>query len=185
MALTQSTAAALGKAPSPFSLLGVDGKTWSLGDFASARVLVVVFMCNHCPYVVAVRQRINALAAEYGPCGVRLVAINSNDPVKFPDDNFTAMKADAKKFGYVFPYLFDETQEVARAYDAVCTPDFFVYGKSATGFELSYRGRLDDSWKDPTAVKRRDLALALEEILAGNPVAGEQIPSMGCSIKWK
>lgn len=142
-------------------------------------------MCNHCPYVVAVRDRINALAREYGPRGVRVVGINSNDAARYPDDSFDQMKRYARELGFQFDYLFDETQEVARAYDAVCTPDPYVYENAGGRFLLRYHGRIDDSWKDPSQVKTRDLALALDAILAGRPVAGTQPPSMGCSIKWK
>lgn len=168
-----------------FRLKGTDGQFHSLADFSNARALVVIFMCNHCPYVVAVQGRINALAKEYSPKGVSLIGINSNDSVRYPDDSFSAMQERAKEQGYVFPYLHDETQQVARAYDAVCTPDPYVFERSGSGFVLRYHGRIDDDWKDERAVTRRELALALDQILAGRPVSGEQHPAMGCSIKWR
>lgn len=189
MALTYSVNQKLGQPAPEFSLPGVDGKTYSLAgilrDAPEARALVVIFMCNHCPYVIAVQERINELARRYGPRGVKLIGINSNDPIRYPSDNFEAMKKRAAELGYAFPYLMDETQEVARAYGAVCTPDPFVFERVGGEFLLRYQGRIDDSWKDPRAVTRQDLALALDAILAGKPVSPDQIPSMGCSIKWK
>lgn len=185
MALTHTPAGERDSLAPSFALPGTDGKVWRLDDFSQARALVVVFMCNHCPYVIAVQERINQLAQEYAPRGVAVVGISANDTERYPQDNLEAMKVRAKEQGYVFPYLLDETQEVARAYGAVCTPDFFVYQKSSASFRLQYRGRLDDSWKDAQAVRRRDLALALDAILAGQPVTDSQTPSMGCSIKWK
>jgi peroxiredoxin len=185
VALTYSPPGELGSLAPDFSLPGVDGGIHRLEDFANARALVVVFMCNHCPYVKAVRERINELAREYAARGVALVGINPNDAVKYPDDSFDAMKAEAREHGFVFPYLQDESQAVARAYGAVCTPDFYVYSQSGKGPTLRYRGRLDDSWKDASAVKRRELAAALDAILAGGSPSPDQLPSMGCSIKWR
>jgi peroxiredoxin len=186
MALTYSESPKLGSIAPDFNLKGTDGKTYSLKSFADAKVLVVVFYCNHCPYVIAVDDRVSALARQYLPQGVSLVAINSNDAVRYPDDSFEQMKVRAHEKKYVFPYLYDETQEVARAYGAVCTPDIFAYVNRGSGrFELGYAGRLDDSWKDETQVKRRELAEALDQILLGNAPATPQHPSMGCSIKWK
>ena len=185
MAPAYSSQSELGKQAPDFRLKGVDDKFYSLADFKDAKALVVVFMCNHCPYVIAVQDRINAIAQEYAARGVRLIGINSNDPVKYPNDSFEAMKSRAAERGYVFPYVQDETQEVARAYDAVCTPDPYVFEKSGGQFLLRYRGRIDDNWKEEPAVTRRDLADALDAILAGRTVQEEQIPSMGCSIKWK
>ena len=173
----------LGSPAPDFSLPGVDGRKWSLADFRGKKALVVAFICNHCPYVQAVRGRINALARDYALRGVALVGINPNDASRYPDDSFEAMQAVARESGFVFPYLFDESQTVARDYGAVCTPDFFVYGSD---LRLAYRGRLDDSWKDEKAVTRRELALALDGILTGEtPSATSQVPAMGCSIKWR
>jgi peroxiredoxin len=185
MALTYTPPGELGALAPDFSLKGVDGGIHRLADFSNARALVVTFMCNHCPYVKAVQGRINALAREYAQKGVALVGINPNDSVRYPDDSFEAMQAESRKHGYVFPYLHDETQEVARAYGAVCTPDFYAYAPTGEGFALRYRGRLDDSWKDEAAVRRRDLASALDAILSGGTPSPDQLPSMGCSIKWK
>ena len=184
----------LGSSPPDFSLPGVDGKIHSLHELRSAKALVLVFMCNHCPYVIAVQDRINQLAQEYATRGVKVVAINSNDSLKYPDDSFEKMKERAQEKGYLFSYLQDETQEVARLYGAVCTPEFYAYGRSsssqradelADGLVLQYKGRLDDNWKDPSKVTRRDLALALDQILLGKLPDLDQKPSMGCSIKWK
>lgn len=186
MVLTYSEAGTLGTKAPDFFLPGTDGKHYRLSDFKDAQALVLVFMCNHCPYVIAVQDRINALAKEYLPKRVRLVGINSNDSVKYPDDRFDAMKVRAKEQGFVFPYLHDESQTVARAYGAVCTPDLYVFAPGSSGeFICKYRGRLDDNWKEPAAVRRRDLVLALDEVLAGREPSREQVPSMGCSIKWK
>lgn len=185
MALTYSEKIPLG-APAPeFALPGVDGRIWRLADFTGSKALVVIFMCNHCPYVKAVQGRINTIARKYAAKGVALVGINSNDATRYPDDSFEAMKQVMREKGYVFPYLFDETQDVARAYDAVCTPDIYVFSPKGTDYLLAYHGRIDDNWKDEAAVTRRDLEDALEAILAGGAPAAEQIPSMGCSIKWK
>ncbi|MCM2322929.1 MAG: thioredoxin family protein [Oligoflexia bacterium] len=185
MALTYSEQTELGSVAPAFRLPGTDGRTYGLEDFHSARALVVIFMCNHCPYVKAVKDRINALARDYQSRGVAVVGISSNDSARYPDDGFEAMKRVAREEGFVFPYLWDETQEIARAYGAVCTPDFYVYSRRDEGFALGYRGRLDDNWKDESAVTRRELRDALEAILRGEKPASDQKPSMGCSIKWK
>lgn len=180
MVRMESEAGALGSGCPGFRLPGVDGRTWGLEDFRAPLLLVVV-MCNHCPYVQAVEDRINALARDFaGRCEV--VAINGNDAQAYPEDGFPAMQARARLKGYAFPYLHDATQEVIRAFAAVCTPDFFLYDAQRA---LAYRGRLDDNWKDPAKVVRQDLRLAIEALLAGAPVAQPQRPSLGCSIKWK
>jgi peroxiredoxin len=185
MAPTYSEAPKLGSIAPDFKLPAVDGKSYSLESFSQAKALVVVFYCNHCPYVVAVDDRVNRLAQEYLARGVALVAINSNDSVRYPDDSFEAMKIRSRERKYAFPYLYDETQQIARAYSAVCTPDFFAYSNDEGTFHLGYAGRLDDSWKDPVQVKTRELARALDKILLGEEPALPQNPSMGCSIKWK
>ena len=180
MVLLDSGAGALGSRCPGCRLPGVDGRTWGLEDF-QAPLLLVVVMCNHCPYVQAVDDRINALAGAFaGRCDV--VAINGNDARAYPEDAFPAMQARARLKGYAFPYLHDATQEVMRAFGAVCTPDFFLYDRQRA---LAYRGRLDDNWKDPARVGQADLCLAIEALLAGAPVAPLQRPSLGCSIKWK
>ena len=178
----ESTAAHNG-APSPdFRLPAVDGKTYARDDFASAPVLVVMFICNHCPYVKAVEDRLIALQREYGPRGVAFVGICSNDAAAYPDDAFDALAERWRSKGYGFPYLHDENQDVARAFGAVCTPDIFVYDGRR---RLAYRGRIDDSWKDPTRVTRRELAEALDALLAGRAPPADARPTLGCSIKWK
>ena len=180
MALTESGMIPLGSPCPGFKLPGVDGRVWGLDDFHS-ELLLVVIMCNHCPYVQAVDDRINLLArACAGRCDV--VAINANDPVAYPEDGFEAMRARASMKHYAFPYLQDEDQSVARAFGALCTPDFFLYDRSRI---LRYRGRLDDNWKDPESVKKRDLREAIEALLEGGEPDVVQRPSMGCSIKWK
>ncbi|OFZ36578.1 MAG: alkyl hydroperoxide reductase, partial [Bdellovibrionales bacterium GWC1_52_8] len=163
-----------------------DGRNHALADFASSKAVVVIFMCNHCPYVIAVQERINALAREYQGKGVPVLAINSNDSVRYPDDSFEAMGKRAREQGFVFPYLHDEDQAVARAYGAVCTPEFYLLQPGAGAeFTIRYHGRMDDNWKEPEKVRTRDLAQAIDAVLAGKPVVQEQLPSMGCSIKWK
>jgi len=182
MALTETPAPSLG-APCPaFALPAVDGKRYGRDDFARADVLVVMFICNHCPYVQAVEDRLIRLGREYGPRGVQLVGVCSNDAVTYPDDAFDRLAARWRDKQYGFPYLHDEEQDVARAFGAVCTPDIFVYDRDR---KLAYRGRIDDSWKDESKVQRRELAAALDALLAGGRPPAEQRPSMGCSIKWK
>lgn len=180
MSLLESTMVALGSPCPDFALPGVDGKFWHRDDF-SAPVLLVVVMCNHCPYVQAVDGRINALAKEFkGRCDV--VGINANDAVAYPEDGFDAMRARARDQSFVFPYLWDETQRVATAFGAVCTPDYFLYDRER---KLRYRGRLDDNWRDAAHVTRQELKMALAALLSGQLVPEPQHPSMGCSIKWK
>ncbi len=166
----------------PFELIGVDGKTYSLKNFSNKEVLCIIFMCNHCPYVIAVQKRINQIAKEYADKSFALVGINSNDAVGYPEDSFDSMKQRAKEEGYVFPYLYDETQSTAEAYDAVCTPDIYVYDQNRI---LKYRGRIDDNWKDETKVTRKELREAIDLLLEGKEINFDMVPSMGCSIKWK
>lgn len=169
--------------PAPaFSLPGVDGKTYTLDTFADAELLVVVFTCNHCPYAQALEPRFFALAREYAPRGVRFVAINPNDAAAYPDDSFEAMKERAARLDFPFPYLRDESQQVAAAYDAACTPDIFVFDRVR---KLRYNGRCDDNWKEPEKVTRQDLRRALDLLLAGQPIEFDVAPALGCSIKWK
>jgi len=169
--------------PAPsFSLPATDGSTYGLEDFGDAGVLVVVFTCNHCPYAVALQDRISAFTREYADQGVSVAAICSNDPVRYPSDDFEAMKVRAREENFPFPYLHDASQEIARAYDAKCTPDFFVFDAERT---LAYRGRFDDNWKNPDAVTTRELPDAVNALLAGFRPAVEQPSAMGCSIKWK
>jgi len=179
MILTESVKGLDGTSMPDFSLSGIDGETYSLESFREAKILVVVFMCNHCPYVIAVLDRLNALAAEFREKGVMFIGINSNDSEAYPDDSFEKMK----ELKIDFPYLHDITQEVATKYHAVCTPDIFVFEDNR---QLAYHGRIDDNWKEPENVTRRELAEAIEKIISGEKILREeQNPSMGCSIKWK
>jgi len=183
MVLTPSTMLDLGTQAPDFSLPDVHGRKVSLSDFASAKVLVVLFICNHCPYVKHIRRGIAQVAHDYIPRGVAFVAINANDVDQYPDDSPPNMAAEAEQFGYEFPYLFDETQAVAKAYRAACTPDIYVFDDNRV---LVYRGQFDDSrpGKD-IPVTGADLREAIDALLAGKPVSDDQVPSMGCNIKWK
>lgn len=170
-------------APAPdFRLPGVDGKLWTLAEARGPNGLLVMFICNHCPYVKAVRERIIRDVRDLAPLGIGAIAINANDPADYPEDSFENMKRVARQYNYPFPYVFDETQEIAHAYGAVCTPDFFGYNKD---LKLQYRGRLDASRKEATPNVRRDLFEAMRQIAQSGEGPREQIPSMGCSIKWK
>ena len=161
----------------------VSGEAKSLADFQPAAALVVMFICNHCPFVKHVNEELVTLASQYQLKGVNFIAISSNDVETHPDDSPEKMKEVAEELGYPFVYLYDETQEVARAYDAACTPDFFVFDKDLS---LIYRGQLDDSRPDgEIPVSGADLRTALDSIITGEPVSEEQLPSMGCNIKWK
>ena len=170
--------------PAPdFSLPGVDGRTWSRDQCLGEKGLLVMFICNHCPYVKAIRDRLVRDARELQGHGINCVAIMSNDPADYPEDSFENMGRVAEEFDFPFPYLLDETQEVAKAYGAVCTPDFFGYN---AGLGLQYRGRLDESRKEAAAADvRRDLFEAMKQIAETGQGPAEQIPSMGCSIKWR
>jgi thiol-disulfide isomerase/thioredoxin len=177
----ESPAAHLGQPLPQFRLPTVAGD--ALVDAGTlAGPLVVMFLCNHCPYVKAVEDRVIALAREFEGQGVHFIGICANDAATYPDDAPAALAARARARGYGFPYLHDETQAVARAFGAVCTPEFFVYDRARL---LAYRGRLDDSWKDPSKVTRRELAAAIGDVIAGRAVAGTQRPALGCSIKWR
>ena len=170
-------------APCPdFRLPAVDGKTYARDDFRDRPVLVVMFICNHCPYVKAVEDRLIGLAREFEPRGVQFVGVCANDADSYPDDAFDKLAARWRERRYGFPYLHDEAQDVARAFGAVCTPDLFVFDRDR---RLAYRGRVDDSWKDESRVTRRELAEAIEALVSGQRPSREQRPSMGCSIKWR
>ena len=171
-------------APAPdFDLPGVDGNNWSLQDCRGPRGLLVMFICNHCPYVKAINHKLVRDAGDLKALGVHSVAIMSNDTLSYPEDSFEQMQRVARQFAYPFPYLIDETQEVARAYGAVCTPDFFGYNAD---LELQYRGRLDESGRQPDSGDvRRDLFLAMKKVAETGAGPREQVSSIGCSIKWK
>lgn len=185
MALEYSSKSELGSVAPAFSLPGVDGQTYTLDSFKKSKGLLIVFMCNHCPYVIAVQDRLNEIAKDYASQGISVIGISSNDPNYKEADSFENMKLISKKWGLVFPYVFDETQEVARAYDAVCTPDPYLYHRVGNKFVLHYRGRIDDNWKEEAKVTEQSLRLAIDGLLFGKKPPVEQIPSMGCSIKWK
>lgn len=183
MVKTASTMLPLGAEAPDFSLPDVDGKMVSLGDFRDAPALLVIFMCNHCPFVKHVADELARLGKEYQARGVAVVGINANDAESYPDDSPSRMRREAKARGYTFPYLYDETQETAKAYHAACTPDFFLFGKDR---RLVYRGQLDSSRPGSNIpVSGEDLRAALDAVLAGKPVAEKQRASIGCNIKWR
>ncbi len=182
MALTENRDVPLGTPCPDFRLPTVDGGTVARDDFRDSPVLAVLFICNHCPYVQAIEDRLVALAREYEGRGVQLVGICANDPTDYPDDHPRRLRARWRDKGFGFPYGVDASQDVARSFGAVCTPEFFVYGPDR---RLAYHGRLDDSWNEPARVTRRELAAAFDALLAGGTPDGAQTPSMGCSIKWR
>lgn len=183
MVRTETPVCDFGRKAVDFSLPGVDGKVWTLEQCRGKNGLLVMFICNHCPYVKAVQERIVRDVRELRQYGVNAVAIMSNDPSEYPEDSFDNMIRVAEQFAYPFPYLLDETQEVAKAYGAVCTPDFFGYNHR---LELQYRGRLDESRKETApAEARRELFEAMKLVALTGAGPHEQIPSMGCSIKWR
>ncbi len=183
MARTPSIMLELGTPAPDFSLTdSVGGGAVALGDFAG-QPLLVAFICNHCPYVVRIKEGFAAFAREYRDKGLGIVAINANDVASYPDDSPEKMVADARRYGYSFPYLFDETQHVAAAYRAACTPDFFLFDAA---HRLVYRGQFDDARPgNDLPVTGADLRAAADAVLAGGTVSGEQKPSLGCNIKWK
>ncbi len=183
MVRTASTMLPLGTQAPAFDLPGVEGTKTSLASFQGKKGLVVIFMCNHCPYVKHVAPELARLSKEYMGKGIGFVGINSNDTDAYPDDNFENMVLEAESQGYEFPYLLDEDQSVAKTYRAACTPDIFVFDGEQ---KLVYRGQLDDSRpKNDKPLNGSDLRLALDAILEGRPVADAQKPSIGCNIKWK
>lgn len=183
MARTPSTMLPLGTAAPDFKLMNVDGREVALADFAGKPALLVMFMCNHCPFVVHVADELARLGSEYMGRGVAVVGINSNDTATHPADSPERMVAEAEERGYAFPYLFDETQAVAKAYRAACTPDFFLFDQDR---KLVYRGQLDDSRPgNGVPVTGKDLRAALDAVIAGAAPASEQRASLGCNIKWK
>jgi len=172
----------LGTAAHDFKLPDTDGKMVSLADFRGKPVLVM-FICNHCPFVKHIRAELSKLGRDYQPRGAGIVAINSNDVANYPDDSPARMKDEAKSAGYVFPYLYDETQAAAKAYRAACTPDLYLFD---TEHRLVYRGQLDDSRpSNALPVTGKDLRAALDAVLSGRDVPANQKPSIGCNIKWK
>lgn len=183
MVLLETPVCDFGKPAIDFTLPGVDGHTWTLEQCRGPNGLLVMFICNHCPYVKAIQDRLVRDVKELRNYGIHAVGIMSNDPGDYPEDSFDNMKRVAEKFGYPFPYLFDATQAVAKAYGAVCTPDFFGYNRDLA---LQYRGRLDASRKEAASPDaRRDLFEAMKQVALTGQGPSEQIPSLGCSIKWR
>jgi len=182
MVLMESIQLEMGEPAADFSLKGIDDQTYSLKSFSAAKVLVLVFMCNHCPYVQAIWDRLVALQERFENEGVRFVGINANINPDYPEDSFENMKKYAKQYEMNFPYLADETQEMARKYKAQCTPDIYVFDRDR---KLAYHGRVDDNWQESDQVTKEDLADALSALVKGEKPSEDQTPSMGCSIKWK
>lgn len=183
MARTPSTMLPLGTNAPDFKLPDTSGRLISIAEFANKPALLVMFICNHCPYVNHVRAELSKLEQDYAPRGVAIVAINSNDVTNYPEDSPAKMAEESIVAGFGFPYLFDESQSVARAYRAACTPDFFVFDSSR---RLAYRGQLDDSRPgNGIPFTGKDIRAALESLLANKSPAAEQKPSLGCNIKWK
>jgi peroxiredoxin len=183
MAETPSGMVSLGTKAPQFGLPDPQGELHSLEDFKGSPALLVAFICNHCPYVKHIRSKFAELAKKYQSRGVAVVAISSNDAEAYPEDGPAAMANEIELAGYTFPYLYDETQDVAKAYQAACTPDFFLFDRDR---KLVYRGQFDDSRpKNGRPVTGKDLAAAMDRVLAGEAVSSEQTPSVGCNIKWK
>jgi len=183
MVAVNSQMLGLGTEAPSFRLPSATGGLTSIEDFQDASALLVMFICNHCPFVKHVRDELVKLANDYQARGVAVVAINSNDWSTYPDDSPEMMEKEAQEYGYPFAYLYDETQEVAKAYQAACTPDFFLFDAER---RLAYRGQLDDSRPgNQVPVSGKDLRGALEKILEGKPVSDQQRPSLGCNIKWR
>ncbi len=165
-----------------FSLPGTDGREYKLTDFSDSGILIVIFSCNHCPYVQAYEDRIKSIQKEFEPKGVQIVAVNSNDAVKYPDDSFEEMKIRAEKKKFNFPYLRDEDQSVAKAFGATHTPEIFLFNKER---KLFYHGKIDDNWQEPDKVKNHYLRDAITELLDGKEISVPETFSIGCTIKWK
>ena len=183
MALTPSNMLDLGTPAPHFRLPNTQGRLLSPDDFKDAKALLVVFMCNHCPYVKHIRSALAAFVREYQPKGLAMVGINANDAANYPDDSPEKMVDEVAAAGYSFHYLYDETQETAKAYRAACTPDFFLFDKER---KLVYRGQFDDSRPgNNVPLTGKDLREAVDAALAGKPVSPDQKPSIGCNIKWK
>jgi peroxiredoxin len=183
MALTPSTMLPLGTVAPDFKLPDTNGKIISLADFKDQAALLVIFMCNHCPYVIHIRAGISQLARDFAPRGIGIVGISSNDAKNYPADSPARMRDEAKSAGYIFPYLYDETQAVAKNYRAACTPDFFLFAQNR---RLVYRGQFDASRPgNSLPITGNDLRAALDTLLAGKIISENQTASIGCNIKWR
>ena len=174
-----------GQVASDFKLKNIDGKMVSMADYKNAKGFIVTFTCNHCPYAKAYEDRIIALNNKYAAKGYPVIAINPNDAVQYPEDDFSSMKLRAKEKNFTFPYLHDESQDVARAYGAIKTPHIFIVQKENQQFIVKYIGAIDDNWEDATAVKEKYVENALEALLKGQPVAVANTKAIGCGVKWK
>ncbi len=182
MSLTESTMLPLGIEAPGFTLPDTDGNMVALADLTDGEGLVVIFMCNHCPYVIHVQKELAMVAREYEARGIRFVGINSNDVEVYQDDSPVRMREEKERIGYSFPYLFDESQEVAKDYRAACTPDIYLFDRDQ---RLVYRGQFDSSRPNSGTPTGENLIAAMDALLAGGPVLEEQIPGIGCNIKWK
>lgn len=172
----------IGSSAPDFSLPGIDGKNYALSSFISKRILIVIFSCNHCPYVQAYEERIKEIQKDYTDKGVQIIAISSNDAVKYTEDSFEQMKIRSDEKSFNFPYLYDEDQSLARAYDATHTPEVFVFDENR---KLVYHGKIDDNWHEPQKVNSKYLREALDEILSTQEVSVPETYSIGCTIKWR
>lgn len=182
MVLLESLKLPMGDPIINFNLPAVNGKSYSPSDFSDKKILVIIFMCNHCPYVHAIINRLISIQSDYANRSVQLIGINSNDAIDYPEDSFEAMKEWAVQKGINFVYLRDEDQLIAKAYKAQCTPDIYIYNQNR---QLVYHGRIDDNWQDESAVKKQELREALDVTLEERPITENQLPTIGCSIKWK
>ncbi len=181
MVLLESTDVPLQSKAHPFALPGIDGKEYKLEEFSGNKAVVIIFMCNHCPYVQGVIKRLIALQEKYKNDKVQFIGINANESENYPEDSMEKMKEYAKKWGLNFPYLRDKTQKIAKKYNAQCTPDIFVYDEH---LKLAYHGRIDDNWQEEEKVTSHDLDDALAALIKNKKPKKKQYPSMGCSIKW-
>ena len=182
---TNSEGYGIGDQVKDVKLKNVDGKMVSMADYNDAKGFIVIFTCNTCPYSVAYEDRIKAIDEKYSPLGYPVIAINSNDPRKYPQDSFENMKVRAERKNFSFPYLFDETQEIARTYRAICTPHVFLLHKVEGELELGYQGAIDDNYRDPKAVTQHYLTDQLDNVIATGTFTYQETQPIGCSIKWK
>lgn len=172
----------IGSSIPSFNLLGIDGKHYSTDNYKEVNGLIVVFSCNHCPYVQAYEERIKKIQSDYFSKGIQVIAINSNDPVSYPGDSYVNMKLRGKEQQFNFPYLWDETQDIARAFGATHTPEIFLFNEQR---KLVFHGKIDDNWNDEKSIKNKYLRNALDEMLSGTEISVPETFTIGCTIKWK